>query len=339
MEVWRATVLPDRKTLVSGSGDGEILVWDLQAEGVKESVTLPIAPSICWRFAPTSESIITCDLGGDVIRWEGRNFQEQQTLLRLGSGLVNVAFSDDCEMVAASFTNGIIRVGKLNNESLWREIKTGSSSAVVWGFAAGSSRLLVVNENDHSLHEWSLASGQEQTPKPDLADWQIRGAFPHGTRERLLAPAMKRYLDGAPEHGRLPDRVSRVFAGAFSRNGHYFARARPMSLVEVEDVETGRTLAQVRGFLQGVHSLAFSPDDRRLAVGSDDRQAVKLWDLQSFQELVTLRGSSSAYSQTRFSPDGNLLGTMNSRGVLHVWRAPSWAEIEAEEGRPPATTK
>jgi len=331
-EVWRLALLPDGKTLVSGSGDGEILAWDLRAGGVKGFVTLPVAPSLSWRFAPTSDSIITCDLDGEVVRWEGRDFQERQPLLKLGGGLVNVAFSEDCGALAASFTNGIIRVWNLNQESPWRELKTGSSSAVVWGLAAGTNRLLVVHENDQSLHAWDLISGVEQRPGPDLKDWRVRGSFPHGSRERFTGPALKRYLDAAPAPQRLPDRVSRVFAGAFSQDHHYFARARPLSLVEVEDVESGRTLGQLRGILQGVHSLAFSPDSRRLAVGSDDRQAVKLWDLQSFQELVTLPGSSSAYTQTRFSPDGNLLGTMNARGVLHVWRAPSWQEIEAEEG-------
>ena len=102
-----------------------------------------------------------------------------------------------------------------------------------------------------------------------------------------------------------------------------------MGTVEITDGATGHPLGQLRGFLQGVHSVAFSPDSRRLAAGSDDRQAVKLWDLQSFQELVTLRGESSAFSQTRFSPNGDLLGTMNYKGLLHVWRAPSWPEIEA----------
>ena len=58
---------------------------------------------------------------------------------------------------------------------------------------------------------------------------------------------------------------------------------------------------------------------------------MKLWDIESQQELLTLRGEGAAYSQTRFSPDGNLLGTMNARGVLHVWRAPSWDEIAEAE--------
>ena len=134
-----------------------------------------------------------------------------------------------------------------------------------------------------------------------------------------------------PKAERLPEVVSRLFVGAFSPNDRFFARALPMGMVEIQDVGAGQLLGRVRGFLHGVHSVAFSPDSRRLAAGSDDLQAVKLWDTQSLQELVTLRGESTVFSQTRFSPDGNLLASMAFRGVLHVWRAPSWAEIEAAE--------
>jgi WD40 repeat protein len=144
-----------------------------------------------------------------------------------------------------------------------------------------------------------------------------------------------RRFDSSPETQRLPKAISRLFVGAFSPDGRYFARTGPMGTVELEDGRTGQSLGKLRGVLQGVHSIAFSPDSRRLAAGSDDREAVKLWDLQSFQELVTLRGESTAFSQTRFSPDGNFLGTMNYKGVLHVWRAPSWAAIEAAERQGP----
>ncbi len=32
-----------------------------------------------------------------------------------------------------------------------------------------------------------------------------------------------------------------------------------------------------------------------------------------------------------FSPDGQWLAACNSEGKLHLWRAPSWAEIETAE--------
>ena len=57
--------------------------------------------------------------------------------------------------------------------------------------------------------------------------------------------------------------------------------------------------------------------------------------MESREELLTLEGEGSRFYRTAFSPDGNDLGSMNQAGVLHLWRAPSWAEIEAEAAKEP----
>jgi WD40 repeat protein len=90
-------------------------------------------------------------------------------------------------------------------------------------------------------------------------------------------------------------------------------------------------VATLRGFLLGVHSVAFSPDGTRLAVGSAGHEAIKLWDVESHQELLTLEGQGSLFHATAFSPDGNLMGSRNSAYTLHLWQAKSWAELESEE--------
>jgi len=41
--------------------------------------------------------------------------------------------------------------------------------------------------------------------------------------------------------------------------------------------------------------VAFSPDGTRIATGSNGREAVKLWDPESGQEVLTLEGSSSIF--------------------------------------------
>ena len=46
---------------------------------------------------------------------------------------------------------------------------------------------------------------------------------------------------------------------------------------------------------------------------------------------MTIEGSAVVLGQAAFSPDGNTLGSMNLSGIPHLWRAPSWAEIEAAE--------
>ena len=92
-----------------------------------------------------------------------------------------------------------------------------------------------------------------------------------------------------------------------------------------------RKVGTFGGFLQGTHSVAFSPDQKYLAVGSDSKEAVKLWELESQHELLTLEGQGAIFHKTAFSPDGNIIGSMNGEGLLHLWRAPSWEEINTAE--------
>ena len=79
------------------------------------------------------------------------------------------------------------------------------------------------------------------------------------------------------------------------------------------------------------HSVAFSPDAQRLAIGSNGNEALKLWDVEGVQELLTLPGQGSMFHATAFSPDGSVLASCNSEGLLHVWRAPSFEDIARGE--------
>jgi WD40 repeat protein len=109
-----------------------------------------------------------------------------------------------------------------------------------------------------------------------------------------------------------------------------------LGYARVWDTATWREEATLRGFLNAVNSVAFSPDGKRFATGgSNPDDTVKLWDVDSWQDLLTLEGVGSLFYLTAFSPDGNAIGTLSQDGILNVWRAPSWAEINAVEAKDP----
>ena len=86
-----------------------------------------------------------------------------------------------------------------------------------------------------------------------------------------------------------------------------------------------------KGFLGGAHSVIYSPDGRRLAASSNGMEAVKLWDAETRQELLTLSGQGSLFFGLQFSPDGRLLLAVNGDGLVQLWSVPSGEEIAAAE--------
>jgi WD40 repeat protein len=134
--------------------------------------------------------------------------------------------------------------------------------------------------------------------------------------------------------GTLPLDVLEASDTAFSPDGKFFAAASELSYARVWDAKTWKEVATLRGFLLGTHSVAFSPDGTRLVTGNGAGvEALKLWDTDSWQDVITLQGSGSVFYEPLFSTDGNSVGALNDAGILHVWRAPSWAEINAAEAK------
>ena len=122
----------------------------------------------------------------------------------------------------------------------------------------------------------------------------------------------------------------------FSPDGKLLAGASDRGFTRIWDAASLQETATLRGSQGAMSSVAFSPDSQRLATGCGGRTALSLWDVESLEELLTLEGQGSMFNATAFSPDGAVLGSMNAPGgsrtsILHLWRAPSWAEIEAAE--------
>ncbi len=89
--------------------------------------------------------------------------------------------------------------------------------------------------------------------------------------------------------------------------------------IDLIDTVSYKRLALLTGYTQEISSVAFSPDDRWLASGSDDN-TIKLWDTDNLQEIASF-DQASQVSSVAFSPDGYLLATNGEvlEGVIKIW--------------------
>jgi WD40 repeat protein len=337
---WRTilnlTLLPDNATLVSGSEDGSVLLWDTAAVRPNRTHIALSGTFVAWRWATDSRSVTTLDADGRVVRWDGIDFQQKTELMETSPNLSSGTFSADLTRLATGSHNGKMNVWDLTQGKL-----LGEFDGDLWprNLLSAVDILVVKDSQNGRVKEWNLASGQE------IRSWESRG--------RLFVDIVSgddrwlvRCLEG--DQLRLNNRMTDqeiqlnpplrgAYGAAFSADGTHVAIASYFGLARVWATSTGQEVATFGGFEQGVHSAGFSPDGTRLATSSQGSEAMKLWDMESQRELLTLPAWEEIFISTRFSPNGNILGAMHYKQGLCLWQAPSWEDIAAAEtsqGRP-----
>ena len=116
--------------------------------------------------------------------------------------------------------------------------------------------------------------------------------------------------------GTLQGHSGLVHSLAFSADGATLASGAADHSVKLWDVETGRNTATL-AHRDTVNSVAFSPDGRMLASGSD--RSVELWDAGAGTNTATLLVHRGGVRSVAFSPDGSSLACGSEGGAVLLW--------------------
>jgi len=352
-------LLPDNVTLVSGVKDGLVRLWDTRILTARRAPYQVITNvSLDWRFTEDSTAVVAVDRDGAIIRRQRPGLQEVHPEFDLGERGKNVSLSRYGNLVAVGSDSGLVEVWDVGGHELLHRLDFPPGTAKVLDFLAGQKGLITIREEGRPtevrranrfvewsklalvypeealVREWDLTTGEV------IRTWLSR--WPPDTFGTAQSQDGRWFLAiGLGGSVWLGDRLTGqekmhklAINGAndvvFSPNGTLFATSGWTGVTKVWDTVTLREVASIPAW--GV-SVAFAPDGDRLAVGNTGKRAITLWDIESQQQVLVLGGEGSNFWKTQFSPDGNVLGSlnMNREGALHIWRAPSWAEIEAAE--------
>ncbi len=108
---------------------------------------------------------------------------------------------------------------------------------------------------------------------------------------------------------------------------NYLATADESGFVWIWDWNSRQLKHRFKAFRLGAHSIGRSLDGRRVAIGGNRDEAVKLWDTDGWEELLTLQGEGSLFEHVTFTPDGRHILALTGNGLLHLWSAPTMEEI------------
>ncbi|MBL8899255.1 MAG: protein kinase [Planctomycetes bacterium] len=263
----------------------------------------PPGESAVQRLAATEETLWLGTSDGALRRRSLRDGAEQLAATFDG-GWVELVCVREGERVIGVTSRGVIAVfGAADGRELAR-IETGQ--AVRRAFASPSGDRLALVEEGLLLAFWDLERG-------------VRSARVRPCREETPLEPEKRWP------------AALIEAGAFTPDETRFASGARDGLVQLWELEDGRSVFRYDGHSELVRTLAISADGQRLATGSRDRTGT-LWDLEQPSLLATLRGAAHELRSVAFDPRATLLATASWDGTLRLFRASDGRERGALPG-------
>jgi eukaryotic-like serine/threonine-protein kinase len=334
-EIFSLAFSADGRRLISGGKDGSVRLWQIPpAKSPPPQWTLP---EPCNNFAMSADGRRLLTIGEVHYKlWDFDTGDKLATLTELrGYQANNCGFSPDGRQLLAGGRNGKIRIWDFEHNSL-SEFDTGDQADVAGVHVLSTTNFQIVSWSYSPLRLkiWNFETHQllyelaPSAPPPWRGNFSRQGDVALGASDGSVT-VWEAKTGWAPVNVQ-PHRRG-VKGAAFTPDGCILATGGEEGMAKLWDLTTKRELATLKGHLRSIWALDISPDGSRLATSVGGTESVKLWDMNTHQELITLASESVIIPGLAFSPDGNKIIGRDDQGRLQIWRAPSWAEIEAAE--------
>ena len=322
------TFSPNGKLLASGSKGGKVRLWDATVKKQKGLSTFGGYTAMltlrghknrvsALAFSRDGKTLITAGRSGSIRVWDTATGSERFTCSGHFGNALGLVFSE----TDATFTSVYGRTW--NGVQLKdREVNTGNQISV---------RFLNMDREFAAISpDGKTIVAHEYWERKITKLWDVNARQAHST---LKEPSKKEQNS---------THKSSFRAGfTFSPDSTIVASGRQDNVVQLWDttvrqpsglkkffgsVDGRHPRLTIRGHPVHVRTLAFSPDVKILAGGSN-AGAVYLWDVHTGTKLSTLKEHLNRVSALAFSPDGKILASGSANGEIILWDTANGTKI------------
>ena len=276
---------PDGRTIVSGSDDETIRLWDANTGNHKQLLVEHTSDINDVAFSPNGRIIAGGSDDDNVYLWNATTGKLLQTFEGHTRSVNSIAFNPNGDTLASGSDDDTIR--------LW-DVDTGQEKQIL------EKHTRNVNSVAFSPDGHTIVSGSDDET---IRLWDANT----GNHKQLLV-----------EHTRDINDV------AFSPNGRIIAGGSDDDNVYLWNATTGKLLQTFEGHTRGVYSVAFSPNGRAIVSGSDD-DTIRLWDVSTGEHIQTFEGHTDSLNSVAFSPNGRVIASAGFDDTVRIWRVDTGA--------------
>ena len=320
---------PDGTSILTGSKDGQVRLWDCEARQPLGRLLEHEALFRAGALGPDGKTFFAVGVDGTLRLWDtasgrliGASAKQQSIVTSLGLG-------PDGKTIATGSADGWVGVwdsatGTPRGQPM-KHLRAVTSVAI-----SPDGRLVLTGSLDYTARLWDAANGRPIGP-PIPHSNQVHGV--------AFSPDGKTVLTGSWDNtARLWDVATRRPVGkplvhpsfvhsvvAFGPDGKSFVTGCADKTMRLWNTATGQPVGLPMPQSEAVLSVAFSPDGKSVLAGCNDHTA-RVWDAETGQPLGPPlphpRTTSGGTLRVAFSPDGRFVLT-SDLGSVRRWDVPT----------------
>jgi WD40 repeat protein len=360
-----AAFSPDGKRIATGSMDGTITVWDAQTDkraagavqvwvwepsamkteletvrqptrAAREILTLKRCSgfAVSVAFSPDGRRILAGGRGTAEV-WNAEADQEHLTLKGHKGEIGSAAFSPDGSRIVTGCADRIARVWDAQTGRVLLTLEGHTDEIIPASFSPDGKRILT-GSVDRTAKVWDAQTGRKLVTlkgHKKLVRWaafspdgnRIVTASHDGTAKIWNAETGAELLTLDAHNGK----DDYMMSAAFSPDGERIVTGGLLA-AQVWSARTGHLLLKL-GLPHMTYTVAFSPDGRRIVTGSSEGNAT-VWDAQTGEAILKLKGHADIVFSAVYSPDGKRIVTGSFDHTAKVWDAQTGKETLTLKG-------
>jgi WD40 repeat protein len=319
---------PDGEALATASFDATVKIWDVSKGPERPPLTAQRFASVA--FSTDGRTLATWGADNAVTLWDIPTGRQFAALKEHASTVRCAAFSADGKTLATGGEDKLGMLWEIGAQKVRKKLDGHQGPINSLAFSP-DSQMLATAGADSNLVLWSAATGQ------NLGSWPVPlvAAVAFSPDGKSLALGTRQLKQGkvigvvkvwevatAAERAVFYGHTDQVTSVAFAPDGKALASGSLDKTIRLWNLKTGKeTFALKHG--SPVQAISFAPRGQVLASAGKD---VRLWDVATGQERLTLQERGLTVWSIAFSPDGMVLASGCNDGKVKIWEAGKTAQ-------------